>query len=133
MRLDKSTTTRVLRDEPKFSQMFMSYILIRNARIQEDLVDQLFNSSEKRLARVLLLMANFGKEGRPEPVITKVTPRDARRHYRHNAITRELLYEQISEARFHPVQQNLGSPQFSTERGIARQSWPWKKDRQLRN
>jgi CRP-like cAMP-binding protein len=53
--------------------MFMAYLLARNARVEEDLVDQLFNSSEKRLARVLLLMANFGKDGRPEPVIAKIS------------------------------------------------------------
>ena len=53
--------------------MFMSYLLARNARVEEDLVDQLFNSSEKRLARLLLVMANFGKEGRPEPVIAKIS------------------------------------------------------------
>jgi CRP/FNR family transcriptional regulator, cyclic AMP receptor protein len=58
-----------LREESKFSEVFMAYILARNARVEEDLVDQLFNSSEKRLARVLLLMAHFGKEGKPEPVI----------------------------------------------------------------
>ena len=73
MRLDKAAVVRVLREEPKFSEMFLSYILARNARVQADLVDQLFNSSEKRLARLLLLMANFGKEGQPEPVITKVS------------------------------------------------------------
>jgi len=73
MRIDKPTIARVLKDEPKFSEMFLSYILTRNARVEEDLVDQLFNSSEKRLARVLLLMANFGKEGRPEPVIAKLS------------------------------------------------------------
>lgn len=73
MRIDKATMVHVLRDEPKFSEFFMSYILARNARVEEDLVDQLFNSSEKRLARLLLLMANFGKEGRPETVITKVS------------------------------------------------------------
>jgi CRP/FNR family cyclic AMP-dependent transcriptional regulator len=73
MRLDKASIARVLRDEPKFSAMFMSFLLARNARVEEDLVDQLFNSSEKRLARVLLLMANFGKEGRPEPVIAKIS------------------------------------------------------------
>jgi CRP/FNR family cyclic AMP-dependent transcriptional regulator len=73
MRLDKATIVRVLHEEPKFSEMFLSYILARNARVEEDLVDQLFNSSEKRLARLLLLMANFGKEGRPEPVIAKVS------------------------------------------------------------
>jgi len=64
---------RVLHDEPDFSAMFLAYVLARNARIEEDLVDQLFNSSEKRLARLLLLMANFGKEGKPEPVIAKIS------------------------------------------------------------
>ena len=72
-RLDKATVVRVLHDEPKFSEMFLTYILARNARVEEDLVDQLFNSSEKRLARLLLLMANFGKERRPEPVIAKIS------------------------------------------------------------
>lgn len=73
MRLTKGVILRVLRDEPKFSEIFVSYLLARNARVEEDLVDQLFNSSEKRLARVLLLMANFGKEGKPEPVIAKIS------------------------------------------------------------
>ena len=73
MRIDKAAIVRVLHDEPKFSEMFLSYILARNARVEEDLVDQLFNSSEKRLARVLLLMANFGKEGRQESVIAKIS------------------------------------------------------------
>lgn len=72
LRLEKPAIFRVLHDEPKFSEMFISYLLSRNARIEEDLIDQLFNSSEKRLARVLLLMANFGKEGKPERVITKI-------------------------------------------------------------
>ena len=69
MRLDKAAIVRVLHDEPKFSELFMSYLLSRNSRVEEDLVDQLFNSSEKRLARALLLMAHFGKEGKPEPII----------------------------------------------------------------
>ena len=73
MRLDKAAIVRVLHDEPQFSEMFMTYLLARNARVEEDLVDQLFNSSEKRLARLLLLMANFGKEGRPETVIAKIS------------------------------------------------------------
>jgi CRP/FNR family transcriptional regulator, cyclic AMP receptor protein len=73
MRLDKAAIVLALHDEPKFSEMFMTYLLARNARVEEDLVDQLFNSSEKRLARLLLLMANFGKEGRPEPVIAKIS------------------------------------------------------------
>jgi CRP/FNR family transcriptional regulator, cyclic AMP receptor protein len=73
MRLDKSAVVRVLHDEPKFSETFVSFLLARNARVEEDLVDQLFNSSEKRLARALLLLANFGKEGRPERVIAKIS------------------------------------------------------------
>ena len=73
MRLERAAVVRVLHDEPKFSAMFMAYLLSRNARVEEDLVDQLFNSSEKRLARVLLLMANFGKESKPEPVIAKIS------------------------------------------------------------
>src|ERR1700722_5025551 len=73
MRVAKTEIQRVLRDEPTFSQMFMLHILARNARVEEDLVDQLFNSTEKRLARLLLLFANFGKEGRPEPIIAKIS------------------------------------------------------------
>jgi CRP-like cAMP-binding protein len=73
MRLEKSGVVQVLHDEPAFSELFLRYLLSRNIRIEEDLVDQLFNSSEKRLARVLLLMANFGKEGKAEPVIPKIS------------------------------------------------------------
>ena len=73
VRLEKQATIRVLHDEPTFSELFLSYLLARNMRLEEDLVDQLFNSSEKRLARVLLLLANFGKEGKPEMVIPKVS------------------------------------------------------------
>ena len=73
MRFHKATMVRAIHDEPKFSELFMSHLLARNVRIEADLVDQLFNSSEKRLARLLLLMANFGKEGRPVPVIAKVS------------------------------------------------------------
>jgi CRP/FNR family transcriptional regulator, cyclic AMP receptor protein len=73
MRVDKAEILRVLQDEPAFSQMFIAHILARNARVEEDLADQLFNSTEKRLARLLLLLANFGKEGRPEPIIAKIS------------------------------------------------------------
>jgi CRP/FNR family cyclic AMP-dependent transcriptional regulator len=73
MRVEKAEILQVLRDEPAFSKMFISHILARNARVEEDLVDQLFNSTEKRLARVLLLLANFGKEGRPEPIVAKIS------------------------------------------------------------
>jgi CRP/FNR family transcriptional regulator, cyclic AMP receptor protein len=72
-RIDKAAMGRVLNDEPKFTDRFMAYLLARKARVEEDLIDQLFNSSEKRLVTALLLMANFGKEGRQERVITKVS------------------------------------------------------------
>ena len=132
MRLDKTAVVQVLHDEPKFSEMFMSYILARNARVEEDLVDQLFNSSEKRLARVLLLMANFGKEGRPETVIAK--------------ISQEMLAEMIGTTRsrvsffmnkfrklgFIQYNGDPGGPQFLAERGPARQSPPPGASRQGR-
>jgi CRP/FNR family transcriptional regulator, cyclic AMP receptor protein len=64
----KPAMIAVLHDEPKFSELFVAYLLTRNSRVEEDLIDQLFNSSEKRLARLLLLLANFGKEGNPTPI-----------------------------------------------------------------
>ena len=73
MRLDKETFVRVLHEEPAFSEMFVAHLLVRTSRVEEDLVDQLFNSSEKRLARALLLLANFGKDGKPEPIIAKIS------------------------------------------------------------
>ncbi len=73
LRIGKAEMVRVLHDEPTFSEMFVAHLLIRNSRVEEDLVDQLFNSSEKRLARTLLLLANFGKEGGPQPIATKIS------------------------------------------------------------
>jgi CRP-like cAMP-binding protein len=73
VRVDKSTMVRVLHQEPEFAELFTAYLLSRNVRIEEDLVDQLFNSSEKRLARILLLLAHFGKEPRPETVIPQIS------------------------------------------------------------
>jgi CRP-like cAMP-binding protein len=73
MRIEKDAIIRALHEEPAFSALFVAHLLTRNIRIEEDLVDQLFNSSEKRLARALLLLANFGKEGKPEPIIAKVS------------------------------------------------------------
>jgi CRP-like cAMP-binding protein len=73
MKLDKAAVLDLLREEPTFAVLFMSHLLTRNIKIEEDLVDQLFNNSEKRLARVLLLLANFGKEGKPDLVIPKIS------------------------------------------------------------
>jgi CRP/FNR family transcriptional regulator, cyclic AMP receptor protein len=66
--ITKQAMISALHDEPKFSELFMAYLLTRNSRIEEDLIDQLFNSSERRLARLLLLLANFGKQGSPQPI-----------------------------------------------------------------
>jgi CRP/FNR family transcriptional regulator, cyclic AMP receptor protein len=73
MRVEKAAMVRLIHDEAAFSEMFIAHLLARTIRVEEDLVDQLFNSSEKRLARMLLLLANFGKDGRPEPVIAKIS------------------------------------------------------------
>jgi CRP-like cAMP-binding protein len=73
VRIDKQSMLRLLQDDRTFSKLFLAYMLARNVRIQEDLVDQLFNSSEKRLARALLLLAHFGREGKPEEVIPKIS------------------------------------------------------------
>ena len=73
MRLEKSAVVDVIHREPAFSEMFIAHLLGRTIRVEADLVDQLFNSSEKRLARLLLLLANFGKEGKPEPIIAKIS------------------------------------------------------------
>jgi CRP/FNR family cyclic AMP-dependent transcriptional regulator len=71
--ITKSAMITALHDEPAFSELFMAYLLTRNSRIEEDLLDQLFNSSERRLARLLLLLANFGKEGSPQPISPNVS------------------------------------------------------------
>jgi len=73
MRLEKAAVVDVIHSEPAFSEMFIAHLLGRTIRVEADLVDQLFNSSEKRLARLLLLLANFGKDGKPEPIIAKIS------------------------------------------------------------
>jgi hypothetical protein len=94
-RLEKATMIATIHDEPEFSELFMSYLLSRSSRIEEDLIDQLFNSSEKRLARLLLLLANFGKEGRPEPIVGTFSQENPGGDDRHDPIARELFHEQI--------------------------------------
>jgi CRP/FNR family cyclic AMP-dependent transcriptional regulator len=71
--ITKEAMIAALHTEPKFSELFMAYLLTRNSRVEEDLIDQLFNSSEKRLARLLLLLAHFGKEGRPQPILVEIS------------------------------------------------------------
>ena len=92
-RMAKADVVRVIHEQPAFSELFISHLLARNIRVEEDLVDQLFNSSEKRLARVLLLLANFGKEDKPEPVIPKISQETLDRY---DAIPRQFFHEQVS-------------------------------------
>jgi CRP/FNR family transcriptional regulator, cyclic AMP receptor protein len=73
VRVSKAAMLRAIHAEPSFADLFMTHLLTRNSRVEEDLVDQLFNSSEKRLARTLLLLTNFGKEGGPQPVTTPIS------------------------------------------------------------
>lgn len=73
LRIEQSVMLRALRDQPTFAEAFMSYLLLHSIRVHEDLVDQLFNSCEKRLARALLLLAHFGKESKPETIIPKIS------------------------------------------------------------
>jgi CRP-like cAMP-binding protein len=73
VRVARTEMVRLLQDEPEFGEVFMKHLLTRNSRVEEDLVDQLFNSSEKRLARTLLLLANFGKDGGPQPITTSIS------------------------------------------------------------
>ena len=73
LRIEKTEMVRVLHAEPAFAELFTAHVLTRNSRVEADLVDHLFNSSEMRLARVLLLLANFGKAGKPEPITTKIS------------------------------------------------------------
>jgi CRP/FNR family transcriptional regulator, cyclic AMP receptor protein len=109
VRIEKTAMIRLLHDEPAFSELFMAYLLSRNIRIEEDLVDQLFNGSEKRLARVLLLLSHFGTEGKPEPVIAK--------------ISQEMLAEMVGTTRsrvsfFMNKFRKLGFIEYNGNRGM---------------
>jgi CRP-like cAMP-binding protein len=87
VRMPKASIIRALHDDPQFSELFTTYLMERNIRVQEDLVDQLLNSTEKRLARLLLILANYGKEARPEPIVSR--------------INQETLAEMIGTSRTH--------------------------------
>jgi CRP/FNR family transcriptional regulator, cyclic AMP receptor protein len=91
---------RVMHEEPSISDLFLKFLLARSMRTQADLVDQLFNSSEKRLARILLLLAEFGKPGEPESLIPPIT-QDTGGYDRHYPFPRQLLHESLSQTPLH--------------------------------
>ena len=93
-----------LHDQPNFSELFMADLLSRNSRIEEDLIDQLFNSSEKRLARVLLLLANFGKENAPAPIVGKFSQELLAEMIGTNSITGQPFHEQVPPIRLYQIQ-----------------------------
>jgi CRP/FNR family cyclic AMP-dependent transcriptional regulator len=97
VRLEKAAIVRVIHQEPAFSEMFIAHLLARAIRVEADLVDQLFNSSEKRLAQLLLLLANFGKEEKPEPVLAKISQETLAEYDRHDPVPGEFFHEQISK------------------------------------
>ena len=97
LRISKAEMVRVLHQEHALSDVFVSFLLTRNARIQADLVDQLFNSSEKRLARILLLLAQFGKESKPDTVVPKISQEVLAEMNWHNPVPSEFFYESLQE------------------------------------
>jgi len=115
--ITKEAMLAALHDKPEFSEMFMAYLLTRNSRIEEDLIDQLFNSSERRLARMLLLLANFGKPGSPQPISPNIS--NTGRDDRHHPIPRQPFHEQVSQAWSHRLQWTHRGPPFAVECSLA--------------
>jgi CRP-like cAMP-binding protein len=117
-RIAKSTVVRMLHDNPEFSELFTAHLLARNVRVEADLVDQLFNSSEKRLARLLLLLANFGKDEKPEAIIPPVS-QEMLAEMIGTTRSRQLFHEQVSSAWVHRIQRQPEGSQLAVEHGSA--------------
>jgi CRP/FNR family cyclic AMP-dependent transcriptional regulator len=109
-RLEKATMIATIHNEPEFSELFMSYLLSRNSRIEEDLIDQLFNSSEKRLARLLPLLANFGKEGRPEPIVGNFSQETLAEMIGTTRSRVSFFMNKFPQIGFYRIQRKTGSP-----------------------
>ena len=111
---------RHLHARPAFADRFLTHMLTRNIRIEEDLIDQLFNSSEKRLARTLLLLARYGKPDASHRALPQSVSGNAGRNGRHDAVSRQLLHEQVPQAGLHRIQRRPEDPQLAAERRPAR-------------
>jgi CRP/FNR family cyclic AMP-dependent transcriptional regulator len=120
LKIEREEMIRVMHQEHSFSDMFMAFLLARSMRTQADLVDQLFNSSEKRLARILLLMAEFGRPGEPEMLIPEITQETPRRHDRHHPLPGQLLHESLSQTRLHRIQRSHPRSQVAAQHRPAR-------------
>ena len=120
----KEQMVRLLHKQHAMSDRFIAHMLARNIRIEEDLIDQLFNSSEKRLARTLLLLARYGKQDKPARMVPKISQETLAEDGRHDALARELLPEQVQEARLHRVRRRAAAQdqQLAAERRPARLS-----------
>jgi CRP/FNR family cyclic AMP-dependent transcriptional regulator len=102
--ITKKAMKAVLHDQPKFSALFVTFLLARNGRMEEDLIDQLFNSSERRLARVLLLLSQFGKEGTPQLIQSEHQSDNIGGYDRHDQVPRQPLHEQVPQTWTHHLQ-----------------------------
>jgi CRP-like cAMP-binding protein len=121
MRIDKAAIVGVLHNEPKFTEMFLAYILARNARVEEDLVDQLFKFEREAVGEGSPPVGQL-RQGGKDGTGHNGEPGDAGRNDRHHAVAREHFHEQIPQARIHQLQRRAGGPQFPAKCGLARQS-----------
>jgi hypothetical protein len=120
LKIERGEIIRVLHEEHSFSDLFLKFLLARSMRTQADLVDQLFNSSEKRLPRILLLLAEFGKPGEPEPLIPEITQGNSGRDDWNDPVARQLLHEPLSQTRLHRIQRPHQGSQVVAQRRSAR-------------
>lgn len=120
VRVDRTAMVSLLHGETEFAELFIGYLLSRNVRIEEDLVDQLFNSSEKRLARTLLLLAHFGKDPRPEEVVPKLSHETLAAMVGTTRSRGELLHEPVQEAGLHRLQRRPEGAQRPPHGGAPR-------------
>ena len=115
LKIGRDEMIRVMHEEHAFSDLFLKFLLARSMRTQADLVDQLFNSSEKRLARILLLMAEFGKPGERRNVDSQIIAGDPGRDDRHHTVPCQLLYESLSQARLYQLQRPHSGTQVASQ------------------
>jgi len=120
--ITKTAMLAVLHNEPKFSELFMAHLLTRNSRIEEDLIDQLFNSSEKRLARLLLLLANFGKEGNPQPITPNISQETLAEMIGTTRSRVSFFMNKFRKLGFISYNGKIEVNSFAVERGLVRQT-----------